>query len=336
MTTATPIRMAHEMIDRPALLLAFALGANPWQLGCTPGAAQRPRERHVPARTLEAVRAESRTAKARCGRPAAAPVISGDEAGRAGGWLHRGFVTQGVGNGGVDASSLAVHRRPRRAQTARRDGQQVLPMLLRHGAGERKGWRSVRVPRVEEADRRPWPRAVTTATRDRTRGSKRRKGWLASHGLGRPPARAVPPPWEPRRLGDGAPLPAGRRPRLQQEGAHVVAVAQRLAPLAADRRAVRQTAEEAVTHKGQPLLRLQGSGSKSAWRCVRELCGWRAWHKRQEVGALSGLTPPPSARGHTADAQGIAQAGNAHRRAMAMAMAWGWRRLQPQSALPPW
>jgi hypothetical protein len=28
MTTATPIRMAHETTDRPALLLAFELGHN--------------------------------------------------------------------------------------------------------------------------------------------------------------------------------------------------------------------------------------------------------------------------------------------------------------------
>jgi transposase len=334
MTTATPLRMAHAMIDRPALLLALALGANPWTRGFTPGAAPRPRERHVPARTLEAVRAEIRTAKARVGLPADAPGLRGYEAGRAGCWLHRWFVTQGVANGGVDSSSLAVNRRPRRAKTDRRDGQQVLPRLLRHGAGARQGWRSVRVPRVEEADRRPWHRAVTTAKRERTRVIKRRKGWLASPGLGLPPDRDFPQQWEPLRLGDGAPLPAGLRPRLQQEGEPVVALAPRMAPLAAERRAGLQTAEEAVTQKVPPLLRLQGSGSKSAGRCVRAFCGWRAWHNRQEVGARSGLTPTPSARGHTADAQGIATAGNAHLRARAMELAWGWRRWQPQSALP--
>jgi hypothetical protein len=55
--------MAHETTARPALFLAFELGVNQWKLGFTTGAAQRPRERNVPARNLEAVREESRRAK---------------------------------------------------------------------------------------------------------------------------------------------------------------------------------------------------------------------------------------------------------------------------------
>ena len=60
MTTATPIRIAHDTIDRPALFLALELSANQWKLGFTTGTAQRPRERNVPARHIEAVREEIR------------------------------------------------------------------------------------------------------------------------------------------------------------------------------------------------------------------------------------------------------------------------------------
>jgi hypothetical protein len=52
MTTVTPIRIAHEITARPALFLAFELSVNQWKLGFTTGAAQRPRERNVPARHL--------------------------------------------------------------------------------------------------------------------------------------------------------------------------------------------------------------------------------------------------------------------------------------------
>jgi hypothetical protein len=52
MTTATPLRLAHDTIARPALFLAFAWSANQWKLGCTTGTAQRPRERNVPARHM--------------------------------------------------------------------------------------------------------------------------------------------------------------------------------------------------------------------------------------------------------------------------------------------
>ena len=137
MTTATPIRMAHDLIDRPVLFVAFALGANQWKLGFTTGAAQRPRERNVPARQSEAVRDEIRKAKERFGLPADAPVLSCYEAGRDGFWLHRWLVTQGVDNCVVDAASIEVNRRHRRAKTDRLDVQKLLMMLLRPAAGER-------------------------------------------------------------------------------------------------------------------------------------------------------------------------------------------------------
>jgi transposase len=336
MTTATPIRMTDETPDRPALLLAFELGANQWQLGFTTGAAQRPRERNVPARHLEAVREESCTAKARFGLPADAPVISCYEAGRDGFWLHRWLVPQGVANCVVDSSSIAVNRRHRRAKTDRLDVQKLLTRLLRHAAGERKVWRSVRGPSVEEEDRRQRHRALTTATRDRTRGINRSKGLLASHGLGMPHGGAVAPQLEPRRLWDGPPLPAGLHHRLGQEGEQGVALTPRMAQVAAERRAELQTAEDAGTQKVQQLLMLKGIGINRAWLFVLECFGWRAFRNRQEVGALSGLTPTPYARGNTAYEQGIAKAGNAHSRAMALEIAWGWRRFQPQSALTQW
>jgi len=49
MATTATIRVHQATACPPPLLLAFALGVNTWQLGCTTGAAQRPRERHVPA-----------------------------------------------------------------------------------------------------------------------------------------------------------------------------------------------------------------------------------------------------------------------------------------------
>jgi transposase len=159
MATAPPIRIAHETTDRPALFLAFALGVNQWKLGFTTGAAQRPRERNVPARHLEAVREEIRRAKQRFGLPEEAQVISCYEAGRDGFWLHRWLVTQGVANCVVDSSSIEVNRRRRRAKTDRLDVQKLLTMLLRHVAGEQKVWSIVRVPSVEEEDRRQLHRA---------------------------------------------------------------------------------------------------------------------------------------------------------------------------------
>jgi transposase len=151
-----------------------------------------------------------------------------------------------------------------------------------------------------------------------------------------PPRRDCQPPLESLRLWDGSALPAGLRQRLGQEWEHGQALAQRSAQLEAARRAVLQTSAEAVRKQGRPLLTLKGIGTKSAGVFVMEGFGGRACRHGQEVGAFRGLTPTPDASGNTADARGIANAGNSHVRAMAMEMAWGWRRVQPASALTPW
>jgi hypothetical protein len=55
MATTATIRVDQETVFTPTLFLAFELGENKWKLGCTTGAAQRPRERQVPAGDCQAV-----------------------------------------------------------------------------------------------------------------------------------------------------------------------------------------------------------------------------------------------------------------------------------------
>jgi transposase len=241
-----------------------------------------------------------------------------------------------VENGVVDSSSIAVNRRHRRAKTDRLEVHKLLTMLLRHVAGEQRVWSIVRVPSVEEEDRRQLHRALATAKRDRTRVINRLKGLLASQGLVMPPSGDFQPQLESLRLWDGSPLPAGLRHRLGQEWEHVQVLAQRMAQLEAERRALLQTGEDASMKQVRQLLTLKGIGTKSAWVFVMACFGWRAFRHGKDVGALSGLTPTPYASGNTADERGLAKAGNYHVRAMAIEMAWGWRRFQPASALTQW
>lgn len=336
MATSPGIGMEQQPTPRATLFMAFELSLNTWKLGFTTGSAQRPRERSVPARDLAAVQQEITRAKQRFGLPEDVQVFSCYEAGRDGFWLPRWLVAQGVKNFVVDSSSIEVNRRRRRAKTDRLDVHKLLTMLLRHVAGERRVWSVVRVPSVEEEDRRQLHRALTTAKQDRTRVINRIKGLLAVHGLGMPASGDFPQQLEALRLWDGSPLPAGLRHRLGQEWEHVQALAQRIAQLEAERRALIQTAEDAVTKKVQQLLTLKGIGVNSAWVFVMEFFGWRAFRNGKEVGALSGLTPTPYASGTTAYERGIAKAGNAHIRTMAIEIAWGWLRFQPDSALTQW
>jgi transposase len=236
----------------------------------------------------------------------------------------------------VDSSSMEVNRRHRRAKTDRLDVPKRLTMLLRYVAGEQRVWSIVRVPSMEEDDRRQLHRALATTKRERPRVINRIKGLLASQGLGMPPSGNFQQQLEALRLGDGSPLPSGLRHRLGQEWEHVQALAQRIGQLEAERRTLMQTAEDAVMQKVRQLLTRKGMGTNRAWVFVMEFFGGRAFRNGKEVGALSGLTPTPYASGNTAYERGIAKAGNYHIRAMAIEMAWGWRRFQPASALTQW
>jgi transposase len=336
MATPATTRMDQATTPQPTLFLAFELGVHTWKLGFTTGVAQRPRERTMPAGDVHGLGEEMARAKRRFGLPDDARVVSCYEAGRDGFWLHRCLVASGVENLVVDSASIEVNRRHRRAKTDRLDVHKLLTMLLRHVAGEERVWSLIRVPSVEEEDRRQLHRALATAKRDRTRGINRIKGLLASQGLVMPHSGDFQQQLESLRLWDGSPLPAGLRHRLGQEWEHVKALAQRINQLEGERRALLQTSADAVMNKVRQLLILKGIGTNSAWVFVMEFFGWRAFRNGKEVGALSGLTPTPYASGNTAYERGIAKAGNYHIRAMAIEIAWGWLRFQPASALTQW
>jgi hypothetical protein len=73
----------------------------------------------------------------------------------------------------------------------------------------------------------------------------------------------------------------------------VQALAQRIAQVEAERRALMQTAGEAARQKVRQLLTLKGIGTNSAWGFVMACFGWWAFRNGKAVGALSGLTRTP-------------------------------------------
>jgi transposase len=56
------------------------------------------------------------------------------------------LTAHGVTNVVVDAASIEVNRRLRRAKADRLDNEKLVEMLLRYHAGERRVWPVVRVP----------------------------------------------------------------------------------------------------------------------------------------------------------------------------------------------
>src|SRR6516162_877831 len=138
----------------PVLYLAFELGWTSWKLAFTVGAGQKPRLRSIPARDTDALMREIPAARRRFGLPEEAPVISCYEAGRDGFWLHRYLAHQGIENLVVDAASIEVNRRRRRAKSDDLDATKLVGMLIRWHVGERKLWAVVHVPTVADEDLR--------------------------------------------------------------------------------------------------------------------------------------------------------------------------------------
>src|SRR6266516_3089233 len=87
-------------------------------------------------------------------------------------------------------------------------------------ACERAVWSVVRVPTVEEEDRRQLHRELRTLKQERGRVATRMNGLLANQGLWLPPGTDVGAAAKTMRLWDGSPVPAALRARLEREWEH--------------------------------------------------------------------------------------------------------------------
>lgn len=318
------------------LYLVFELGVDEWKLGFTKDLATKPRVRVMRARDLDRLTREIAAARKWFGLKAAARVRSCYEAGRDGFWLHRYLTAEGIDNRVVDSSSIEVNRRLRRAKSDGLDARKLLGMLVRYHAGGSKVWSVVRVPTVDEEDRRQLHRELRTLKKEQTRVMNRIKGLLASQGVRLPKGREVGEFLETVRLWDGSPLPTGLRVRLQREWEHAQFLHGKILELERVRRQAIAQARGPAIEKVRQLLRLRAIGPNGAWVYVHEFFGWRQFRNRKEVGAAAGLVPTPYQSGDEMREQGISKAGSRHIRAVAIETAWAWLQYQPGSRLSQW
>jgi transposase len=318
------------------LYLAFELGNTEWKLGFTIGLGQNPRQRTIKAGDLIGLEREIGRAKKRFGLPDEARVLSCYEAGRDGFWLHRYLDSQAVENLVVDSASIEVNRRAKRAKTDRLDVRKLATMLIRYDSGEDKVWSVVHVPSVEAEDSRHLHRQLKSFKADRTRHTNRLKGLLVGQGVRIPVGGDFLERVERVRLWDGTSLPPGLRARLEREYVCFQFVDQQVKLLEAERRELLRTSTEANVEQVRQLLRLRGIGENSAWLFVMEFFSWRAFRTRRQVGGLAGLTPTPYQSSEQSREQGIDKAGNSPVRSLAIEIAWGWLRHQPESELTLW
>ena len=322
---------------QPILMLAMELGESGWLRGFSSGFGQTPLRRKIDSRDGNALLKQIGWAKQRLGLAADARVVSCYEAGRDGFWLHRFLEAHGVENLVVDSASIEVNRRKRRAKTDRVDLMALLDLLARHLAGSAKPvWSVVRVPSVEDEDRRHLHRELKLAKKDRTRVSHRLKGLLANQGLTLDLRRDLRTQLARMRRWDGAPLPPSLRGRLERYVEDYDYLTGRIDGLEAERRRILREEKAPVLDKVRQLYTLKAVGINTAWVYGTEFFGWRDFRNGKQVGSMAGLTPTPFSSGKGEREQGIGKDGSRWIRGAAIEFAWGWLRFQPQSELSQW
>src|ERR1700761_4983587 len=166
-------------------------------------------------------------AKAEQRRGIAVKVVVIQEAGLDGFWIHRLLVQSGTESHVVEAASIAVARRHRRAKTDAIDGVALLRTLMAWARGERRGCSMVWPPPPGKGEQRRLSRERGTLLKERIQHTNRIKGLLSGQGI-----RGYDP-LKPDRLdrldalqtGDGCPLPERLKAEIRRELARIGLVA---------------------------------------------------------------------------------------------------------------
>jgi len=280
-----------------------------------------------------------RKAEARTGE--SYPIITIQEAGLDGFWLHRVLQQNGVESHVVDPASIAVPRRRKRAKTDRIDGETLLRSLLAYKRGEPRVCAMVVAPSPDEEDRRRLCRERRTLIAERVTHGNRIKGLLFAQGIFdyAPLRRDRRKRLEALRTGDGRELPSHLRAQIGRELDRIELLLEQIKAVEAAQEALlvaaRRPASEAVPDPVTMLLSFKGIGANFAAVLWSEAF-YRQFSNRRQVAAYAGLAATPWQSGGIRHEQGVSKAGNPRLRTTMVQLAWLWTQHQPQSALTRW
>jgi transposase len=274
-------------------------------------------------------------AHARAG--ASFPIITIQEAGLDGFWVHRVLDRVGIESHVVDAASILTSRRRRRAKTDRIDGEALLRTLLAYKRGEPRVCTMVRVPSPEEEDRRRLCRERKTLVAERVAHVNRIKGLLFAQGISdyEPLRGDRRQRLEAQRTGDGRPLSPHLKAQIGRELDRLELLLEQLKAVEAERNALLEPANDAAPVAVQALAGLRGIGPEFTAVLWSE-CLFRSFRNRRQVAAYAGLAPTPWQSGSVQHEQGVSKSGNPRLRSTMVQLAWLWLRHQPTSELSLW
>jgi transposase len=281
-----------------------------------------------------------RKAQARTGR--SYPIITIQEAGLDGFWLHRVLQQEGIESHVVDPASIAMPRRRRRAKTDKLDGETLLRTLLAYKRGEPRVCAMVVAPSPEEEDRRRLCRERRTLIEERISHVNRIKGLLFAQGIAgyAPLRRDRRARLEALRTGDGRELPSHLKAQIGRELDRIELLLEQIKSVEAAQDGLLAAARKPAGEKAAPdpvtmLLALKGMGANFAAVLWSEAF-YRSFSNRRQIAAYAGLAATPWQSGGIRHEQGVSKAGNPRLRTTMIQLAWLWIRHQPQSALTRW
>jgi transposase len=263
------------------------------------------------------------------------PIVSIQEAGYDGFWIHRVLEDRGVESHIVDPASIAVPRRRRNAKTDKVDGLALLRTLMAFKRGEPRVCAMVVPPTVDDEDRRRISRERKVLKGESIEHCNRIKGLLWSQGIG-----SYDPMLRNRRgrldallTGDGRPLPAHLKAQISRELDRLELVLEQLSAVEHERDALIEAASE--TAPPAMLMALKGIGAEIA-EVLHAEAFYRQFANRRQLGAYAGLAATPWKSGKIDREQGVSKAGNPRLRRILVQLAWLWLRHQPDSGLSRW
>jgi transposase len=332
----TPTVLDYER----TLILAIELSNTSWVLAAQipglPGVKAKRSIEPTPEALMAAIE-DYRTRAVKAGQNVER-VVAIYEAGWSGFWLARWLAQYGIETHVIQASSVPVDRRARRAKSDGIDAELLLRTLLAWLRGEPRVCSMVPIPAEADEDARRRVRERAELVAERVGLVNRIGAVLATLGVGEynPLRRDRRQRLDELRTALGGSLPTHARAKIVRMLDRLELLLIQITELEKSRDAVLEDENpDKAASMIQQLAKLRGVGVQSATVLVRE--GFvREFANGKALGSYAGLTSTPYSSGGTEREQGIGKAGNVRLRTLMVELAWLWQRYQPDSAQVSW
>jgi len=332
----TPTVLDYER----TLILAIELSNTSWVLAAQipglPGVKAKRSIEPTPEALMAAIE-DYRTRAVKAGQNVER-VVAIYEAGWSGFWLARWLAQYGIETHVIQASSVPVDRRARRAKSDGIDAELLLRTLLAWLRGEPRVCSMVPIPAEADEDARRRVRERAELVAERVGLVNRIGAVLATLGVGEynPLRRDRRQRLDELRTALGGSLPTHARAKIVRMLDRLELLLLQITELEKSRDAVLEDENpDKAASMIQQLAKLRGVGVQSATVLVRE--GFvREFANGKALGSYAGLTSTPYSSGGTEREQGIGKAGNVRLRSLMVELAWLWQRYQPDSAQVSW